>query len=276
MGHSVETAAVAGTASAAAAAAGLNVEAAAVAGTAAAAATATGLSAEGAAVAGCAAAAAVTAVVVAGVSAEDLEAVGRAAGCATAAAMAVGMSVEAADAAGRAAAVAVAAAAAAGVSVENAGVVGRAAGRAAAAAIAAGMSEAEALAAGQEAAIQRDPTRMALKAARRARRKKIALEAKKGTVETTRRDLVRELAQRGDGALTESHSWISHRPVHALLECVTVTGGLVESRSLPSLGVCELSLGNHAGHADGHAIEKVAVRRPRPAPRHLRDPSVLE
>ena len=42
-----------------------------------------------------------------------------------------------------------------------------------------------------------------------------------------------------------------------------VTGGLVESRSLPSLGVCELSLGNHAGHADGHAIEKVAVRRPR-------------
>ena len=34
----------------------------------------------------------------------------------------------------------------------------------------------------------------------------------------------------------------------------------MESRSLPSLGVCELSLGNHAGHADGHAIEKVAVR----------------
>ena len=55
-----------------------------------------------------------------------------------------------------------------------------------------------------------------------------------------------------------------------------VTGGLVESRSLPSLGVCELSLGNHAGHADGHAIEKVAVRRPR-APRRANFalPSVL-
>ena len=226
MGHSVEAAAVAGTAAAAAAAAGLSVEAAATAGTAAVAATAAGLSAEAAAVAGCAAAVAVAAVVVAGISVEDVRAVGRAAGCAAAAAVAAGMSVEAADAAGRAAAAALTAAAVAGRSVENAGAAGRAAGRAAAAAIAAGMSVVEALATGREAAIQRDPIRVARKVARRARAsrdaKQVALEAKKGALETTRRDQLRELARRGDGALVESRSQISHCPVLALLEHRTV------------------------------------------------------
>ena len=211
MGHSVEAAAAAGTpATAAAAAVGLRVEAVAVAGTtttAVAATTAPGPRA------GCAPAEAAAAVVVAETGLDEGEVVGGAAAGAAAAEVKRGTSVEAADAAGPAAAVAVAAAApAVAVSVESARAVGGTAGRAAAAETA-GMSEGRALVAGREAAIQRDSTRMARRAARRAR---VSRDAK--AVEATRRDLLRELARRGDGAPpveTLSHL-VSHCPVLAL------------------------------------------------------------